>query len=89
MYLAGIELTIIGFAQFLIDWQGIFENGFWSLQTLGDMLDMWNLHVHHGSANVAGLLGYALARLPISPTAMVLGMAACFGGAIQIDRGWA
>jgi hypothetical protein len=59
------------------------------LQTVGDMLDMWNLPVHHGSANVAGLLGHALARLPISPTAMALGMAACFGGAIQIDRGWA
>jgi hypothetical protein len=85
IYLVGIELTIIGFAQFLMDWEAIFENGFWSLQTLGDTLDMWNLH---GSTGGAGLFGHALACLPISPTAMALGMAACFGGAIRIDRRW-
>lgn len=88
IYLAGIELTILGFAQFLIDWQAIFENGFWSLQTLGDMLDVWNLHIHHMTADGHGLFGNALSCLPISPTAMALGMAACLGGAIRIDRGW-
>jgi hypothetical protein len=87
IYLAGIELTMIGFAQFLIDWQAVFENGYWSLQTLGDMLDTWSLHVHH-TPDGTGLFGNALACLPISPTAMALGMAACFGGAIRIDRRW-
>jgi hypothetical protein len=81
VYITGLVFIIVGFTQFLFDWENVFENDGWNMETISDIFTLWNLHY----CNNDGIL-CAFAHLPFAYTAIALGMATCFGGAIQIDR---